>query len=372
MAARHRWRTRSRGRCSSPAPPSSGCATGSGLIDEAAGIGPLAEQVPDSEDVYVVPAFTGLGSPWWDPYVRGTITGLTRGLGAAHIARAVIEAMAFQVRDVVDAMKGVRHRLAALRVDGGAAVLDLLLQIQADQLRVPVSRPTTTETTALGAATLAGWPKACGRARRPRVDLDLGRAVRRRGRRRWPPIAPTAAGATPSSARSYGRSGELSGSSPRRHKVSLRRPSATPLWARTLDDGSARRPQGPEGGTPGSAPAVCHRIRGRASSLASPPASPRSSPWSWWRAPRSRPPTPPPRLTPRLAGDPTRAGHDPHAPRRHPGVGGLPAGGGAHAKSSSGPSPSRLRSATRSYRAYAVVAGLVSASASSPSSGPRC
>jgi len=129
---------------------------GLGLIDEAAGIGPLAEQVDDSEGVFVVPAFTGLGSPWWDPYARGTITGLTRGLGAAHIARAVIEAMAYQVRDVVEAMKNAGTELAALRVDGGAAVLDLLLQTQADQLRVPVSRPTTTETTALGAATLAG------------------------------------------------------------------------------------------------------------------------------------------------------------------------------------------------------------------------
>jgi len=129
---------------------------GLGLIEEAAGIGPLAEQVEDSEGVFVVPAFTGLGSPWWDPYARGTITGLTRGLGAAHMARAVVEAMAYQVRDVVDAMTTTGTEVAALRVDGGAAVLDLLLQIQADQLRVPVSRPTTTETTALGAATLAG------------------------------------------------------------------------------------------------------------------------------------------------------------------------------------------------------------------------
>jgi glycerol kinase len=129
---------------------------GLGLIEEAAGIGPLAEQVDDSEGVFVVPAFTGLGSPWWDPYARGTITGLTRGVGAAHIARAVIEAMAYQVRDVVDAMKKAGAELAALRADGGAAVLDLLLPNQADQLRVPVARPTTTETTALGAATLAG------------------------------------------------------------------------------------------------------------------------------------------------------------------------------------------------------------------------
>jgi glycerol kinase len=104
----------------------------------------------------VVPAFTGLGSPWWDPYARGTITGLTRGTGAAHIARAVVEAMAFQVRDVVDAMTGAGGHVSALRVDGGASVMDLLLQLQADQLRVPVERPGTAETTALGAATLAG------------------------------------------------------------------------------------------------------------------------------------------------------------------------------------------------------------------------
>jgi glycerol kinase len=129
---------------------------GLGLIEEASDIEALAARVDDSEGVFVVPAFTGLGSPWWDPYARGTITGLTRGLGAAHIARAVVDAMAFQVRDVVDAMKDGGTPVEALRVDGGAAVLDMLLQIQADQLRVPVSRPTTTETTALGAATLAG------------------------------------------------------------------------------------------------------------------------------------------------------------------------------------------------------------------------
>ena len=129
---------------------------GLGLIEEAADVGPLAARVDSSEGLYVVPAFTGLGSPWWDPYARGTITGITRGVGAAHIARAVIEAMAYQVRDVVDAMAATATGVAALRVDGGAAVLDLLLQIQADQLRVPVCRPATTETTALGAATLAG------------------------------------------------------------------------------------------------------------------------------------------------------------------------------------------------------------------------
>ncbi len=129
---------------------------GLGIIGESADIGPLAGQVPSSEGVYVVPAFTGLGSPWWDPYARGTITGLTKGLGAAHIARAVVEAMAFQVRDVTDAMTAAGAPVSALRVDGGASVMDLLLQLQADQVRVPVERPDTAETTALGAAWLAG------------------------------------------------------------------------------------------------------------------------------------------------------------------------------------------------------------------------
>ncbi len=133
---------------------------GLGIIDDAAGIGPLASQVADSGGVYVVPAFTGLGSPWWDPYARGTITGLSRGLGAPHVARAVLEGIAFQVRDVVEAMRRVegdaRGDLSTLRVDGGASAQDLLLQLQADQLRVHVARPATTEITALGAATLAG------------------------------------------------------------------------------------------------------------------------------------------------------------------------------------------------------------------------
>jgi glycerol kinase len=129
---------------------------GLGLIDDAAAIGPLAAEVDDTEGVYVVPAFSGLGSPWWDPYARGTITGITRGTGASHVARAVVEAMALQVRDVVDAMARSGCALEQLRVDGGAAVLDMLLQMQSDQLRVPVARPATTETTALGAATLAG------------------------------------------------------------------------------------------------------------------------------------------------------------------------------------------------------------------------
>ncbi len=130
---------------------------GLGIIDEAAEIGPLAASVPDSGDVFLVPAFAGLGSPWWDPYARGTIVGITRGTGRAEIARATVESMAFQVRDLVDLMAGAAGRPPAeLRVDGGASVMDLLLQIQADQLGVTVTRPSNQETTALGAAYLAG------------------------------------------------------------------------------------------------------------------------------------------------------------------------------------------------------------------------
>jgi glycerol kinase len=132
---------------------------GLGLIGQADEIGPLAESIPDAEGVFIVPAFTGLGSPWWDPFARGTIIGLTRGVGRAHLARAVIESMAFQVRDVIDAMTTSHFsetHLEVLRVDGGASVMDLLLQLMADQIQVPVARPETTETTAFGAAALAG------------------------------------------------------------------------------------------------------------------------------------------------------------------------------------------------------------------------
>ncbi len=130
---------------------------GLGIIEDAAEVGPLAASVPDAGGVMFVPAFTGLGSPWWDPYARGTIVGLSRGTGRAEVARAVVESIALQTRDVVDAMSRAGGLdVAGMRVDGGAAVMDLLLQIQADQLGVPVSRPSVTETTALGAAMLAG------------------------------------------------------------------------------------------------------------------------------------------------------------------------------------------------------------------------
>jgi glycerol kinase len=130
---------------------------GLGVIEHSSEIGPLAASVSDSNGVFVVPAFTGLGTPWWDPYARGTVVGITRGVTRAHLARAVLEAMSYQVRDAVDAMARSAHiPITTLRVDGGAAVNDLLLQLQADQLGIPVSRPVVQETTALGAAYLAG------------------------------------------------------------------------------------------------------------------------------------------------------------------------------------------------------------------------
>ncbi len=104
-----------------------------------------------------MPAFTGLGSPWWDPYARGTIVGITRGTTAAHLARAGVEAMAYQTRDVVEAMTAAAGQtIGELRVDGGASAMDLLVQMQADQLGVSVARPVVSETTALGAAYVAG------------------------------------------------------------------------------------------------------------------------------------------------------------------------------------------------------------------------
>jgi glycerol kinase len=128
-----------------------------GLIAESSEIGPLAESVSDSGGAYLVPAFTGLGSPWWDPHARGALLGLTRGVGRARLARAAVEAMAFQTRDVLDSMVAAASTsLAELRVDGGASVMDVLLQFQADLAGVPVVRARVQETTALGAALLAG------------------------------------------------------------------------------------------------------------------------------------------------------------------------------------------------------------------------
>ena len=130
---------------------------GLGLIDSAPEINDLAAQVPDTGGITVVPAFTGLGAPHWNPDARGIITGLTRGTTAAHIARATLEAIACQSADVLRAMEAdTGSPLQEIRVDGGAAASDLLMQMQADLLGIPIRRPEVTETTALGAATLAG------------------------------------------------------------------------------------------------------------------------------------------------------------------------------------------------------------------------
>jgi glycerol kinase len=130
---------------------------GLGIIASSSEVESLAAQVPDNGGVYVVPAFAGLGAPHWDQYARGTIVGLTRGSTRAHIARAALEGIAYQVTDVLHAMESdAKVRLKELRVDGGACANNLLMQFQADLLRVPVVRPRVSETTALGAAYLAG------------------------------------------------------------------------------------------------------------------------------------------------------------------------------------------------------------------------
>jgi glycerol kinase len=167
---------------------------GLGLIEKSSDIETLARSVPDNGDVYLVPAFVGLGAPHWDQYARGVIVGLTRGTTSGHIARAALEGIAFQVADVLDTMKiDTGTHLSELRVDGGAAVNDLLMQFQADLLGIPVVRPTIPETTALGAAYLAGlatgfWKNHSDIAAKwkvskryePSMPADRVRAMRRR------------------------------------------------------------------------------------------------------------------------------------------------------------------------------------------------
>jgi glycerol kinase len=168
---------------------------GLGIIGSAAEAGPIASSVPDSGGVFMVPAFVGLGAPHWDPYARGTIVGLTRGSGRAELVRAAVEAMAYQTRDVVEAMeKDLGSSMSELRVDGGAAVMDVLCQFQADLLGIPVRRPRNTETTALGAAFLAGlgagtWNDAdlkglwkLGHEFEPKVSRDEADTLQKRWR----------------------------------------------------------------------------------------------------------------------------------------------------------------------------------------------
>jgi glycerol kinase len=157
---------------------------GLGIIKTAAEAGPLAASVPDAGGVFMVPAFVGLGAPHWDPYARGAIVGLTRGSGRAQLVRAAVEAMAYQTRDVVEAMEvDSGTPFNELRVDGGAVVMDVLCQFQADLLGIPVRRPRQTETTALGAAYLAGlgsgiW-KDADLARLWKLDREFTPAISR-------------------------------------------------------------------------------------------------------------------------------------------------------------------------------------------------
>jgi glycerol kinase len=146
------------------------------LVRSAQEVNLLAESAPDNGGVYLVPAFTGLGAPHWDPDARGTIIGITRDTSAAHIARAALEGIAYQVADLIDAMQAdTGKRLPELRVDGGASQSAFLMQFQADLLQIPVVRPAVTETTALGAAYLAGlavgyWKSVDGIAKQWKIE----------------------------------------------------------------------------------------------------------------------------------------------------------------------------------------------------------
>jgi glycerol kinase len=166
---------------------------GLGLIRSSKEVEALAQSVPDNGGVYFVPAFVGLGAPHWDSYARGSIFGLTRGSTAGHLARAAVESIAYQVADLLDAMRRDSGDVVSeLRVDGGAAANDALMQFQSDILQVPVVRPTVTETTALGAAYLAGlavgfWKpgfdtalKSNDRRFEPRMPASQARALRDR------------------------------------------------------------------------------------------------------------------------------------------------------------------------------------------------
>jgi glycerol kinase len=164
---------------------------GAKMIRTSAEVEQLAATVPDSGGVYFVPAFVGLGAPHWDPYARGAIVGLTRGTEAGHIARAALESMAFQSRDLLEAMqRDAGIHLEALKVDGGASVNNDLMQFQANVLGVKVERPVVSETTALGAAYLAGlavgyWSDVSDVSRNWALDREFKPQVQEEERNRW-------------------------------------------------------------------------------------------------------------------------------------------------------------------------------------------
>jgi glycerol kinase len=183
---------------------------GLGIGSSAAEVEALAASVTDNGGVFLVPAFAGLGAPHWDPYARGAILGLTRGTTAAHLARAALEAIAYQVVDLVDALEtDTGFRPSEMRVDGGVSANSLLMQFQADLLGMPVLCPTVTETTALGAAYLAGlavgvWQtpddlpshEPMGRRYEPRMARSQADGLRNRWKaaleraRRWEHLPP--------------------------------------------------------------------------------------------------------------------------------------------------------------------------------------
>lgn len=159
------------------------------IISEFHEVDTLAESVPDNGGVYFVPAFTGLGAPYWDMYARGAILGLTRGSSRAHIARSVLEGIAYQVEDMMDAMEEDAGEFNVLRVDGGASVSNFMMQFQSDLLRIEIQRPKVVETTALGAAYLAGlsagvWTDLkdiekiwqCDRIFKPQMDVEQAKS----------------------------------------------------------------------------------------------------------------------------------------------------------------------------------------------------
>ena len=163
---------------------------GLGIINNSSEVEALAAQVTDNGGVYLVPAFAGLGAPHWDPYARGLIIGLTRGSTRAHLARAALESIAYQVADVLQAMeRDAKIRLQELRVDGGACANNLLMQFQADLLGVPLARPRVAETTALGAAYLAGlavgfWKDRCEIAAQQQADRRFLPSMKKGERRK--------------------------------------------------------------------------------------------------------------------------------------------------------------------------------------------